>query len=180
MLIKRFLLVRNLALATTVCAALASYACATDEDNQPDPCGQILPTNQRITPTAAPDAVLNELRPQLPEAPSYTAGGAMSTVVSPDGKTLLLLTSGYNLLNDENGNKLPGASNEYVFVFDIEHGKPVQRQVLQIPNTFAGIAFAPDGQSFYVSGGKDDNVHVFADFKQRFMGGERTSNKAWA
>ena len=162
MFIKRFLLVRNLGLAIIACAALASYACAADEDNQPDPCGQILSTNQRITPTAAPDAVLNELRPKLPEAPSYTAGGAMSTVVSPDGKTLLLLTSGYNLLNDQNGKQLPGASNEYVFVFDIEHGKPVQRQVLQIPNTFAGIAFAPDGQSFYVSGGKDDNVHVFA------------------
>jgi hypothetical protein len=59
--------------------------------------------------------VLNELRPKLPEAPSYTAGGAMSTVVSPDGKTLLLLTSGYNLLNDQNGKQLPGASMFLLF-----------------------------------------------------------------
>jgi hypothetical protein len=55
MFIKRFLLVRNLGLAIIACAALASYACAADEDHQPDPCGQILSTNQRITPTAAPD-----------------------------------------------------------------------------------------------------------------------------
>jgi DNA-binding beta-propeller fold protein YncE len=161
MLIKQLLLMRNPGLAMTACAAVASYAFAADEPRL-DPSGEILPTNQRITPIATPDAVLNELRPGLPEAPSYTAGGAMSTAISPDGKTLLVLTSGYNRLNDQNGKQLPGASNEYVFVFDVEHGKPVQKQVLQVANTFAGIVFAPDGQSFYVSGGKDDNVHVFA------------------
>ena len=37
-----------------------------------------------------------------------------------------------------------------------------QTQVLQVPNTFFGLAFAPDGNRFYVSGGVDDNVHVFA------------------
>jgi DNA-binding beta-propeller fold protein YncE len=32
---------------------------------------------------------------------------------------------------------------------------------LPVPNTFAGIAFDPSGQKFYVGGGKDDNIHVF-------------------
>ena len=161
MFVRRILLIRNLAFNMIACAAIASYAFAADDNDQLDPAGQILPTSQRITPIANPDAVLCELKPGLPEAPSYTAGGAMSTVLSPDGKTLLVLTSGYNRLNGQNGKQLSCASNEYVFVFDVEYGKPAQKQVLQVPNTFAGIAFAPDGQSFYVSGGKDDNVHVF-------------------
>jgi DNA-binding beta-propeller fold protein YncE len=40
---------------------------------------------------------------------------------------------------------------------------PVQQQVLQVPNTYVGIAFAPAGNAFYVSGGDDDNVHAFAN-----------------
>ncbi len=146
---------------TAAYAAITLRALATGEDYSVDLCGQILSTNQRITPTAAPGAVLLELRPGLPQAPRYVAGGAMSTVVSPDGRTLLVLTSGYNLLYGQNGKLLPNASKEYVFVFDIGGGKPIQRQCLQVPNTFAGIAFAADGQHFYVSGGKDDSVHVY-------------------
>ena len=140
-------------------AAQATSAVAVDAASPPS--GQILPTNQRITPLASPDATLNELKPELPEFPGYTAGGAMSTVLSPDGKTLLVLTSGYNLLSDQNNKRSASASNEYVFVFGVEHGNPVQKQVLQVPNTFAGVAFAQDGQSAYVSGGTDDDVHVF-------------------
>jgi len=34
--------------------------------------------------------------------------------------------------------------------------------VIQIPNTYSGIAFSPDGAQFYVSGGKDDSVHIYA------------------
>jgi len=30
-----------------------------------------------------------------------------------------------------------------------------------VPNTFAGIAFAADGERFCVAGGKDDNLHLF-------------------
>jgi DNA-binding beta-propeller fold protein YncE len=52
--------------------------------------------------------------------------------------------------------------NEYVFVFDITSGSPVQKQVIQIPNTYSGIVFSPDGAQFYVSGGKDDSVHSYA------------------
>jgi hypothetical protein len=52
---------------------------------------------------------------------------------------------------------------------DISGKKPVQKQVLQVPNTFSGISFHPTGQQFHVSGGVDDNVHTFT-----FSGG------AWA
>jgi len=121
-----------------------------------------LPTGQFITPTAAPGAVLQTLNPKLPSLPGFTAGQAVSSVVSPDGKTLLVLTSGYNRNATSTGAQDNASSNEYVFVFDISAGgAPVQKQVLQLANTYVGMAFAPNGSAFYVSGGVDDSVHVF-------------------
>jgi hypothetical protein len=48
-----------------------------------------------------------------------------------------------------------------VFVYDISGHPPLKKQVLQVPNSFNGIAWHPSGREFYVSGGVDDNVHVF-------------------
>jgi DNA-binding beta-propeller fold protein YncE len=119
--------------------------------------GEDLPTGMKITPTATPGATFQQLNPDLPPPlDTFVVGHAVATAVSPDGKTLLILTSGYNR------NELsPGGSNEYVFVFDISTGTPVKRQVLQLPYTFHGIAWRPQGDEFYVSGGASDNVHVF-------------------
>jgi YVTN family beta-propeller protein len=122
---------------------------------------ETLPTMQTITPTAARGSVFTALNPHLAANPSFTADHAVTTVVSPDGKTLLVLTSGFNTSFDANGATIPDQSNEYVFVFDISHGSPIERQVIKVPNTFAGITFAPDGRTFFVGGGHDDDVHVF-------------------
>ncbi|MGC9269962.1 beta-propeller fold lactonase family protein [Acidiphilium sp.] len=124
--------------------------------------GTITSSGQIITPTVAPGAQFGTLNPGLAPFPAYTAGQAVTTAVSPDGKTLLILTSGYNLVEDATGKNIPSASNEYVFVYDISNDTPVQKQVLQVPDTFMGIAFAPDGQHFYVSGGMQDDVHTYA------------------
>jgi YVTN family beta-propeller protein len=124
--------------------------------------GELLPTGQRITPTAAPGSVFRTLNPGLSSDPDFLAGQAVSSAVSPDGKTLMVLTSGFNRLSDADGTAIPEASNEYVFVYDISRGEPVQKQVLQVPNSFVGLAFAPNGKSIVVSGGVDDTVHVFA------------------
>ncbi len=105
---------------------------------------------------------MEPLNPNLPAFPHYLAGQAMSTVISPDGKTLLVLTSGYNRVNGSNGKPIPSASNEYVFIYDISAGAPKKQQALQVADTFAGIAFAPDGKHFFVSGGKDDCVHTYS------------------
>jgi DNA-binding beta-propeller fold protein YncE len=121
-----------------------------------------LPTGMRITPTAAPGARFFGLNPDLPGAPDFTAGQAVSTAVSPDGSTLLILTSGYNISYDRNGNLEPRESNEYVFVYDITAQPPRKTQVLQVPEAFNGIAWNPNGGEFYVSGGEQDKVHVFA------------------
>ena len=123
---------------------------------------QTMPSGQIITPLAPTGAVFSELNPRLKDFPKYTVGQAIKTVTSPDGNTLLVLTSGYNRLNNAQGIRDAADSNEYVFVFDLTHGSLLQTQVLQVPNTFLGLAFAPNGNQFYVSGGGDDNVHVFA------------------
>ncbi len=58
---------------------------------------QILPTGATITPSAAPGSVFVPLTTSLQDVPVYTPDGAETTAISPDGKTLLILTSGYNL-----------------------------------------------------------------------------------
>jgi DNA-binding beta-propeller fold protein YncE len=120
--------------------------------------GTFLPSGLTITPTAAPKSTYEALNPGLPEFPNFIAGGALSTVKSPDRKILLVLTGGHNNLTDTKGNSF---NNEYIFVFDTSGGKPVKKQVLQLPNAFVGITFDPTGQTFYVAGGGDDNIHTF-------------------
>lgn len=123
--------------------------------------GTRLPTGARITPVASPGARFERLNPDLPTLPHFQAGQAVSTALSPDGKTLLVLTSGYNRNWDPSGKIDRKSSSEYVFVYDVRGDAPVKRQVLQVPDTFSGIVWQPDGSRFYVSGGVDDNVHRY-------------------
>ena len=83
-------------------------------------------------------------------------------IASKKHNALLVLTSGYNRNNGPTGSRVASESNEYMFVYDVTNGRPVKRQVLQVPNTFIGIAWNPNGKEFYVTGGVDDNVHVYA------------------
>ncbi len=121
----------------------------------------VLPTGQTITPTAAPGTVYTPLLPKLPDMPQLPAGYAVSEALSPDGKTLLVLTTGYNFVVDTNGKELPNDSTQFVFVYDVSGGAAVQKQVVQVSNSFVGIAFSPDGNNFYVPGAGEDNIHVF-------------------
>jgi YVTN family beta-propeller protein len=95
------------------------------------------------------------MNPGLASSPKYVVGQAESMAVSPDNRTLLVLTSGYNQDSD------PATHSEFVFVYNISTGVPVQMQALPVPNAFCGVAWAPDSATFYVAGGQDDNVHVF-------------------
>jgi len=123
---------------------------------------QVLPnTGQRISPLAPSGAAFAPLNPGFADNPQYVAGQAVTSVASPDGKTLLVLTSGYNLLRSRSGALIPEDSTQFVFVYDISRGRPVEKQVIQVPNTYSGIAFDPTGAHFYVSGGVDDNVHAY-------------------
>ncbi len=143
------------------------------------PGGALLPTGQVITPSAAPGSTFAPLSTGLRPDGSADAQGAVSTQLSPDGKTLLVLTSGYNLgfkkqdstnttitypvLDPTTGLPSTITTNkaEWVFVFDVSTGKLVKKQQINIPNTYNGLAWAADGQRFYVSGGIDDRVYVY-------------------
>jgi DNA-binding beta-propeller fold protein YncE len=159
LLVARF--IRHLAFSRLVLAGWGLLAISAALGGRTNSDSMLLPTGKRITPLATAGATLEPLNPNLPAFPHYLAGQAMSTVISPDGQTLLVLTSGYNRLNGSNGKPIKKASNEYVFVYDISKGAPRKQQVLQVADTFAGIAFAPDGRHFFVSGGKDDCVHTY-------------------
>jgi DNA-binding beta-propeller fold protein YncE len=127
-----------------------------------------LPTGMSITPTAAPGSKLLFLNPDLPGMPEFLADHPIATALSPDGRTLLVLTSGFNRIYDVKSKIVPALSNEYIFVYDVSQNPPVKRQVLEVPNTHMGIALAPDGESFFVAGGSDDNVHIFTRSQDRW------------
>jgi len=135
------------------------------QPGQPNLGLQELPNlGQQITPLAPPGARFLSMNPDLADDPSWLAGQAVTTVVSPDQKTLLVLTSGYNRVffpDGANAGKMNMAdSNEYVFVYDISSRTPIKKQVVPIANTYNGIVFDPSGWAFYVSGGVSDRVHI--------------------
>src|SRR5579872_5721818 len=132
------LLLASLALTGISCARAATAAARS-------PLPPVAPSGIRLTPTAAAGASFAHLNPHLQNAPGYIAGQAVTTATSPDGRTLLILTSGYNQLLDSAGRVIPAESNEYIFVYDISRGRPERQQALPLPNTYMGMAFAPDG-----------------------------------
>ncbi len=119
-------------------------------------------TGQQITPLAPRNARFTYLNPGLPAYPDHVVGQAVTAVSSPDGKTLLVLTTGDYGIYTASGAHDTAASTDWVFVFDTTGPVPVQRQAIQVLNTYNGIAWDPTGTRFYVSGGRNDNVHVFS------------------
>ncbi len=140
-------------------ALTPSFAVRADDD---DDAAQPLPMGVTVTPTAARGAVALALNPGLAAYPGFRAGQPVLTAVSPDGKTLLVLTSGYNINTTADGAWDTPNSGEYVFVYDISGRAPRSTQVLRIPQTFLGLAWNPSGAEFYVSGGADDVIHLFS------------------
>src|SRR5215472_3907496 len=92
-----------LAASTAFLACSAAWGDADDKTR--------IPTGQFITPLAAPGASFEPLNPHLRNFPDYTVGQAMSEALSPDGATLLILTSGYNRLNNAEGKQSALDSN---------------------------------------------------------------------
>jgi len=139
--------------------------------------GSILPTGQVITPTAAPGSTIQQLSTGLRADGNADAAEAVNTALSPNGKTLLILTSGWN-----KGNRLPDGTSitfptldpntgaavgtttlsEWVLIYAVNGDGSVSKlQQINVPSTYSGLAWAPDGTRFYVSGGQDDRVYVY-------------------
>lgn len=152
------------AMYALACILLLRFPLAATAQQQTDKAtrAEKLPTGMSITPGAARGSELQLLNPELPGMPEHLADHPIATALSPDGNTLLVLTSGYNRVSDIKAKSVPELSDEYVFVYDVRQGSPVKRQVLPIANTYMGIAWAPGGERFFVSGGMDDNLHTFS------------------
>ena len=151
---------------------------------QPSSGLQFIPNmNQWITPLAAQGSNFHPLAtPWLLYGKPWLAGQGVSSVVSTDGNTLFVLTSGFNRIYSANSLSdiafaavpdvvtlnpegpiaegwLPGASSpssEYVFIYDISAGTPVYKQSVMVPNAYHGIAYDPTQSAFYVSSGVGD------------------------
>ena len=143
--------------------------------------GNLLPDGFYITPTAAPGSISMDLATGLRPDGTANAGYAVTTALSPDGSALLILTSGWNtqfFLQDpvispilwnalDPVTGLPTSTTtpnaEWVFVFDVRGSKPVQKQLINVPNTYHGLQWDPLGARFYVSAGVDDRVYVYKE-----------------
>jgi YVTN family beta-propeller protein len=121
-----------------------------------------LPTGQNVTPSAAPGSVFQPLRADLPGVGSQLVGGGAMSVISPNGKTLFVLSSGYNIWRGGDGKRIAEASTEHLFVYAIADGLAL-RQDIRIPNTYSGMAIFPDGKTLVVAGGADDSLHTFRE-----------------
>ncbi len=128
--------------------------------------GQALPTGQTLTPLAAPGARFDPLVVHVGPNPDYIADGAAAIARSPDGRQMLVLTSGFNRYNGADGKTVAAQSVQYIFRYAIDGKTARLRQTLTVPNSFSGIAWRPDGRAFVVGGGVDDTVHIF-------VGGDR-------
>jgi DNA-binding beta-propeller fold protein YncE len=162
-------------------AGLAATAHANDgpRDNAglaPVPSGQI------ITPLATPGAAFTTMTVTIPTLSNPVVGpdGAIQSALNPaDGKTLVVMTSGYNTYDTATGSSKPGQYNglygpEYIFVFDTTNPtSPVRNMnplgqtgsspaaALTPQDTFQGMIWSPDGTKLYVSGGTDGNVLIY-------------------
>lgn len=135
------------------------------------PGSQSIPNmDQTITPLAPASAQVQQLNPDLADNPAWLATHAATTAISPDGNTLLVMTTGYNRVFSDSSNSLtsffPADSNEYVFVYDISSGAPIKKQVLAVPVTYFGIAWDPTSSGtaahFYVPSCSADYVFVYS------------------
>jgi YVTN family beta-propeller protein len=186
---KRYLLLSVLVTALIVVSGIqlasARFATTSLVGDLPNG-GALLPTGQVVTPTAAPGSTFTILDTDRRSDDNAAAAQAVTTALSSDGKTLLVLTSGYNLnFRDEKTGEyftypvldpqtgLPSTVTtrkaEWVFVFDISSGKLVKKQQINIPNTYNGLTWAPDGQRFYVSAGIDDRIYVYKNDGSQYV-----------
>jgi DNA-binding beta-propeller fold protein YncE len=136
---------------------------------------QQIPTGKVITPMAAKGAIFQDLDPKFPGAPDKRASQAAAVAVSPDGRLLAILTSGFEAYMGPNGKPIPEFSTEYVFLYDVTGPQPKQLQALPIAHTFQGLAWAPSSNALYASGGKDDVVVEFVRDGSTLSAGRKLS-----
>jgi DNA-binding beta-propeller fold protein YncE len=171
--------------AALLSAALMSrLATAVHADDLiPDNTGLApVPSGQLITPTATAGSTFTNMTVTIPNLTNPVVGpdGAIQSALNPaDGKTLVVMTSGYNTYDDKAGDSPAATYNgvsgpEYVFVFDtttptapVRNLNPLGQSgaspagALTPQDTFQGLVWSPDGTKLYISGGTDADVLVY-------------------
>src|SRR5215472_14313320 len=146
-------------------------------ENEGRNSGTRIATGQRITPAAALGSQVLPLHTDLRSDNNADAANAVTTALSPDGSTLLILTSGSNnsfykddgtpivwdILDPTTGKPTGQTTSnaEWVFVYDVSGPVPVQKQKINLPVTYNGLLWDKTGTRFYASGGADDVVYPF-------------------
>jgi YVTN family beta-propeller protein len=123
-----------------------------------------LATGQYVTPTAIPNSFQQYLNPGLPGYPSFVAGEAVRSQLSPDGATLAVLTAGQNSLYKPDGTVDTANSTQFIFLYNVagaNAARPALAQVIKQPNAHVGLVFSHDGNMLFAAGGNDDAVYVY-------------------
>jgi hypothetical protein len=87
--------------------------------NSGGPAPVQIATGQYVTPNAAPGFVQQFLNPGLSKYPSFIAGEAVKSQLSPDGTTLAILCAGQNSLYASDGTVDVANSTQYIFLYDV-------------------------------------------------------------
>jgi DNA-binding beta-propeller fold protein YncE len=153
------------------------------DDLIPDNSGLApVPSGQTITTNVIPGATFTNMTVSIPTLANPTVGpdGAIQSALNPaDGKTLVVMTSGYNTYDTTTGASAAASYNgvsgpEYIFVFDTTNPTAPVRNMnplgqttsspaaaLTPQDTFQGLIWSADGTKLYVSGGTDGDVLVY-------------------
>ena len=140
---------------TMVCGGLAVALRDNPSTVKPSP---VPAAKARLLPGVQPGGEV-----QLPNLWSLRPAGKhiplgdfpVNMALHPDGKWLAVLHAGFG--------------THEVAVVDLTAGKEVVACRVTLPQTFYGLAFAPDGKTLYVSGGEFEVVHAFT-FEDGLLG----------
>jgi YVTN family beta-propeller protein len=126
---------------------------------------ELLPTGQFISPTAIPGAIQQPMNPQIAAKPGQVVSGAIRSLLSPDGKTLAVITAGYNTVyTGANESTLDrDNSTQYIFIYDVSganKANPKFVQAIHQTNAFNGLVWSGNN-TLYTGGGVDDKVYAY-------------------
>jgi hypothetical protein len=146
-MMKRALLAGSLSVVLAAGSLPANAAARPDATVRGNLSGSLLPIGEYITPLVTPGSSFQQLTTGLRADGTADANGGISTALSPDGKTLLVLTSGYNAgFFRPNGTAIttpflypltgrPATCStcttdtfQWVFVYDVSGTSPVRKQ----------------------------------------------------
>jgi len=170
-------LLASVVLAALLAAVPAAAAAQNAAVGRPGPGPALLPTGVSIDALATPGSTFYDLATGVRADGNADADQAVATSLSPDGATLLVMTSGYNtnfsttsgaaitypvldpMTGQPSSQKTPNA--EWIFAYDVRTKVPRKIAQINVPNTYVGLVWKPDGSGFYVSGGIDDRVYAY-------------------